>query len=461
MLLREKLSLFSFLLLLIISTSTQAQDLPDKLLVGYWHNWVSTPNSLRIADVPEGYDVINVSFAIPTVQLGSEMTFVPENSLYTTNQAFISEVESLQQNGKKVLISIGGANAGIHIDDTTKVANFVTSMRNIIDTFGFDGIDIDLEGSSLILSAGDTDFRSPTSPLIVYFTQAILELATYYDENFIITSAPETAYVQGGYGAYSSIWGAYLPLIHALRDNLTYIHVQHYNSGTMYGRDGGIYTSGTADFHVAMSEALLAGFAVDANGSNIFFEPLEENQVLFGIPASPLAAGSGYTDPAIVREAVRCLVTGEGYGGEYQMANPEGYPGFRGLMTWSINWDVANNLEFVESYRGFLDSLNTTSDVDLRELTLNQPTNLIPISNYPNPFNGITRFTFELKNRGNVEASIYNINGRIVDEIVLGSMPAGNRSFTWKANNLPSGNYFIKIRENSVVLGQKKITLLN
>jgi chitinase len=41
--------------------------------------------------------------------------------------------------------------------------------------------------------------------------------------------APETAFVQGGMSAFTGIWGAYLPVIHALRDSLDMLNVQLYN----------------------------------------------------------------------------------------------------------------------------------------------------------------------------------------------------------------------------------------
>jgi len=43
-------------------------------------------------------------------------------------------------------------------------------------------------------------------------------LAEARGEGFVLTTAPETAFVQGGFAAYGGIWGAYLPVIHALRD---------------------------------------------------------------------------------------------------------------------------------------------------------------------------------------------------------------------------------------------------
>ena len=41
-------------------------------------------------------------------------------------------------------------------------------------------------------------------------------------------------------------------------------HVQLYNSGSMYGIDGNIYTQGTADFIVAMTEAVIQGLIQQA-----------------------------------------------------------------------------------------------------------------------------------------------------------------------------------------------------
>ncbi|MBV9786990.1 MAG: chitinase, partial [Chloroflexi bacterium] len=76
-----------------------------------------------------------------------------------------------------------------------------------------------------------------------------------------------------------------------------------------------------------------------------------------GLPASPGAAGGGYTAPATVQRALNYLIKGQSYGGTYVLRNPAGYPNFRGLMTWSVNWDAYNNFEFSNSHRPYLNSL--------------------------------------------------------------------------------------------------------
>ena len=337
---------------LVAVSPLAAQSTPDRMLIGYWHNW-SSPNTLHLTAIPEAYDVINVAFATPTVTNGATMQFSPYPTAYPTNQSFINDVASLQSAGKKVLISIGGANHPVIVDSAADAQAFASSMLQLITTYGFDGLDIDLEGNSFSIQSGDTDFRNPTTPRIVHFINGLNQLLAQLPSDFILSAAPETAMVQGGMSAYAGVWGAYLPVLHAFRTRFDWVHVQHYNSGTMFGRDGQIYTPGTIDFHVAMADALIGGFTAS---SGIAFAPFEAHQIAIGLPATTTAAGSGYTAPWMVHAALDQLILGEP-SASYQLADADGYPDFRGLMTWSINWDVLTNNSFSQPHRDYLDSV--------------------------------------------------------------------------------------------------------
>ncbi len=343
-----------------LSSLGAAQDVPDRILVGYWHNWGFSPNNLTLAQVPVEYDVINVSFAVPSTPLGSTIVFSPDPQLYPNPANFITDIQALQAQGKKVLISIGGANGPIHLNNATEISNFVSSMLTIIVTYGFDGLDIDLEGSSLLLAAGDTDFTNPTTPRVVNFISAINQVLSFLPPSFLLTAAPETATMQGGAAAYAGVWGSYLPVIHALRSSLDWVQVQHYNTGSMFGRDGNLYNPATADFHVAMADMLISGFNVPSAGTS--FPPLNPNQVVIGLPASTSAAGSGYTAPGIVHTALDHLYLGLSGASSYQLGNVNGYEKFRGVMTWSINWDVNASNSFSQSHRAYLDTINLAAD---------------------------------------------------------------------------------------------------
>ena len=343
---------------LMLAVALTAQTVPDRVLVGYWHNW-GYPNALPLTAIPAAYDVINIAFATPSTPLGATMQFTPFAGAYPNSQDFINDVAALQAAGKKVLISIGGAADPMHVDSPAAAQAFANSMRNIITTYGFDGIDIDLEGSSFLLDAGDSNFQAPTTPRIVHFLSGMNQLLAQLPSDFMLTAAPETAMVQGGMSAYAGVWGCYLPLLHAFHARFDWIQVQHYNTGSMFGRDGNVYLPATEDFHVAMADALLGGFTA---ASGIALAPFAPRQVVIGLPASASAAGSGQTAAPIVHAALDRLILGRPATG-YQLADANAYPNFRGVMTWSINWDVHAGLAFSQPHRDYLDRVFLDVDV--------------------------------------------------------------------------------------------------
>jgi chitinase len=326
------------------------------VLIGYWHNFLNgAANGLKLREIPAAYDVINVSFAEPTTPLGSTIQLVVDPRIYGDPQEFIDDVALLKSQGARVVISLGGANGPINLRSSRDVENFVRSMNDIIETFGFDGIDIDLEGSSLSLVPGDTDFRNPTSPLIVNFIDALAQVLDAQPSDFFLSMAPETFFVQVGMETYAGAAGAYLPVIHAFRDRLDSLHVQNYNTGSVRALDGVAYSAGTVEFLVGLAEMLLQGFPVA--GSGAVFPPLRPDQVAIGLPASPAAAGSGFAPAGVVQAALRYLAGGErSASGQYDLIHDRGYPGLRGLMTFSINHDLQTG-SFSRDHRPLLDIL--------------------------------------------------------------------------------------------------------
>lgn len=323
--------------------------LAHRILVGYWHNFINQAGYLSLSNVSSDWDIVNLSFAEnkPGGAAG-EVAFSPAEE---TEAAFIAGIQLLQARGQKVLISLGGANAHITLNNLTERDNFVRTMGDIIARYGLDGMDIDLEGGSLNMTGGDT-VANPQTPAIVNLIEATRQIKARFGSNFILTMAPETAYVQGGYQTFGGIWGAYLPLIHALRNDLTVLHVQHYNTGSILAADNSIYQAGTADFHVALSDMMITGFAAGQDANNVF-PGLRADQVAIGLPATAGAASSGQTDAANVQKSLDCLIKLQQCG-SYTPAIAR--TDFRGLMTWSINWDEFENGAFSTPHRAYLDS---------------------------------------------------------------------------------------------------------
>jgi chitinase len=324
-------------------------------LIGYLHaSFANGSGYLRMADVPNDWDIINLAFGEPTSATSGDIRFTlcpaTECPGVESEAAFIAAIKAKRAAGKKVLLSIGGANGQVQLTTTAARDTFVSSVGAIIDKYGLDGVDVDFEGHSLSLNTGDTDFKNPTTPVIVNLISALKSLKARYGANFVLTMAPETFFVQLGYQYYGSgPWGgqdpragSYLPVIYAVRDFLTILHVQDYNSGSIMGLDNQYHSMGGADFHIAMTDMLMAGFPVAGNTANVF-PALREDQVGFGAPSS-VSAGNGYVAPAAVQQAVGCLVSGSNCGGYTPRSGAN--PNFRGLMTWSINWDKYYGWEF-------------------------------------------------------------------------------------------------------------------
>ncbi|MFG3006996.1 chitinase [Streptomyces calvus] len=350
-----------------VTATTTAPDsggdsgLPPHALVGYLHaSFANGSGYTRLADVPDSWDVIDLAFGEPTSVTSGDIRFdrcpASECPGVESDAEFKAAIKDKQAAGKKVLISIGGANGQVQLTTTAARDTFVSSVSKIIDEYGLDGLDIDFEGHSLSLNADDTDFRNPRTPVIVNLISALKTLKARYGDDFVLTMAPETFFVQLGHQYYGTgKWGgqdpragAYLPVIHALRDDLTLLHVQDYNSGPIMGLDNQYHSMGGADFHIAMTDMLLTGFPVAGDANNVF-PPLRADQVAIGMPATT-NAGNGYVSPAEVTKTLDCL-TKRTNCGSY---TPHGmWPGLRGLMTWSINWDRFGGWEFQRTFDGY------------------------------------------------------------------------------------------------------------
>ncbi|MEV5317812.1 glycoside hydrolase family 18 protein [Streptomyces sp. NPDC052687] len=335
--------------------------LPPHALVGYLHaTFANGSGYTRLADVPDSWDVIDLAFGEPTSVTSGDIRFtrcpVTECPNVESDAEFKAAVKAKQAAGKKVLISIGGQNGQVRLTTTAARDTFVASVSKIIDEYGLDGLDIDFEGHSLSLDPDDTDFRTPKTPVIVNLISALKTLKARYGDDFVLTMAPETFFVQLGYQFYGTgKWGgqdpragAYLPVIHALRDDLTLLHVQDYNSGPVMGLDNQYHSMGGADFHIAMTDMLLTGFPVAGDPGKVF-PPLRPDQVAIGMPATP-NAGNGHVPPAEVVKTLDCLTKKVSCG---SYATHGTWPGLRGLMTWSINWDRFGGWEFQRTFDGY------------------------------------------------------------------------------------------------------------
>ncbi|MGW1226915.1 chitinase [Streptomyces sp. NPDC002530] len=275
---------------------------PKHAVTGYWQNFNNGATVQKLSDVPANYDIIAVSFADATSTPGAVTFNLDSAGLngYTVDQ-FKADIAAKKAAGKNVIISVGGEKGSISVNSDASATNFANSVYALMQEYGFTGVDIDLENG--INST--------------YMTKALRSLSQKAGSGLVITMAPQTIDMQ-------STGTEYFKTALNVKDILTVVNTQYYNSGAMLGCDGKVYSQGTVDFLTALACIQLEG-------------GLDPSQVGIGVPASTRGAGSGYVSPSVVNAALDCLTAGTNCG---TFKPSKTYPGLRGAMTWSTNWDA-------------------------------------------------------------------------------------------------------------------------
>ncbi|HEX3766075.1 MAG TPA: glycosyl hydrolase family 18 protein [Kofleriaceae bacterium] len=298
-----------------ITVRTAANPPPSAhFITGYWQNFNNGALVVKLRDVPGAYNVIAVAFADATATPGAVAFNLDPSLGYSGVQEFKNDIATLHGQGRKVILSIGGQNGTISVASSDAATSFRNSVVDLMNSFGFDGVDIDLENG---VNA-------------TFMAQALHSIAAAHP-GAIITLAPQTIDMQ-------STGMAYFQLALNIKDVLTVVNMQYYNSGTMLGCDGQVYAEGTINFLTALACIQLQ------NG-------LRPDQVGLGLPASTAAAGGGFVDPSVVNAALDCLTTGTNCGSFHP---PQRWPGLRGAMTWSINHDGTTGFHWVNTIASHL-----------------------------------------------------------------------------------------------------------
>lgn len=120
--------------------------LPAKVVGGYWEYWGATP----LAQINPGYNVVFVAFAKGTSTTSGSLILPPMDQSVAS---FKTDVQTLKSRGIPVILSIGGWNDiypdkyGYTLSTSTQQSEAIASLTSLITTYGFDGIDWDLEHS--------------------------------------------------------------------------------------------------------------------------------------------------------------------------------------------------------------------------------------------------------------------------------------------------------------------------
>lgn len=317
------------------TTIDAASDMPDmkgkKILMGFWHNWPSEPGQgyqqglfkeMPLTDIPQAYNVVAVAF-----MKGSGIpTFTPYN---LSDAAFRAQVATLNAQGRAVLISLGGADAHIELYTGQEEALAYEIIR-LVEVYGFDGLDIDLEQAAIAAAQNRTVLPA-----------ALRLVREHYEsegKHFIISMAPEFPYLR--------VEGDYLDYINALEDLYDFIAPQYYNQAGdgVWVEELNLWLTQNDDAHKKdflyyLTDSLIHG----TRG----YAAIPADKLVIGLPSNVDGAATGYViNPQDVIDALQAL---EDAGNE-----------IRGVMGWSVNWDAGKDRqgreydwEFVKRY-GYL-----------------------------------------------------------------------------------------------------------
>ncbi|MFJ7158858.1 carbohydrate binding domain-containing protein [Streptomyces sp. NPDC101118] len=302
-----------------------------KVLQGYWENWDGAANGVHpgmgwipITDsriAAHGYNVINAAFPV----ILSDGTVLWQDGMDTgVKVATPAEMCQAKAAGATILMSIGGATAGIDLSSSTVADRFVATVVPILKKYNFDGIDIDIETG--LSGSGNINTLSASQANLIRIIDGVL---AQMPAGFGLTMAPETAYVTGGSVTYGSIWGSYLPVIKKYADNgrLWWLNMQYYN-GSMYGCAGDSYQAGTVQGFTAQTTCLNNGLVIQGTTIKVPYD-----KQVPGLPAQP-GAGGGHMGPSLVSQSWNA------FGGA-----------LKGLMTWSVNWDGSKGWGFGDNVK--------------------------------------------------------------------------------------------------------------
>ena len=113
-----------------------------------------------------------------------------------------------------------------------------------------------------------------------------------------------------------------------------------------------------------------------------------------------------------------------------------------------VDMDASEVSSWSNNSLAFVDNLSATTESLV-------PTDIVLENAYPNPFNPSTRIAFSVPSDMHVDLSIYDINGRMVEQLINDVKLAGSHDINWDASMNASGVYFIRFNADGNMHTQK------
>ena len=150
--------------------------LPRRIVAGYWPAFQK--DVIRIVDLPRAYNVVYLFAVVPQGAAGTVGWRSPGNGRGAATHLLSDIAYARSFQGRSVVLSAGGAGAGISFSSRTESDRFVRSIREVITTLGgVDGVDLNT-------------FEADAAPRFPEYAWIARQLKTEYGPDFAVTAPP-------------------------------------------------------------------------------------------------------------------------------------------------------------------------------------------------------------------------------------------------------------------------------
>ena len=426
-------------------------------VVGYYPHWVSDQLSVSNID----FNVVthlNHAFAWPN-QNGEIISY---DNMFDPNFC-----QTIQDNGAKILLSLGGWGNDVGfrtISESPELRTvFINNLIDIIDSYGYDGIDMDWEhptstedrqNLNFLISEMDSTFNVYNPDLLITMAVPISNWSgQWYDFSFLRFYIDFfNAMTYDIHGGWSSHAGHNSPLYSSpvgdpdgsCETGINYlvnsrgIPANQINMGLAFW--GKKYNA--SDINMSFTGDVIDEFYPDIinlidNGWTYEWDSIAFSPYLKKTDQSKIIT---FDDEESIK--FKCDFVHERNLG--------------GVMIWAMSYDL------VQGEQKLIESIDQNY-LSLKDNTQNISPQSFSMKSYPNPFNSNCTIELDLKLAENIQVDVLSITGQYVGKLLKKDLPKGKSYFKWDKNDIAqkisSGVFFIKASGNHTQIIKKIIYL--
>ncbi|MCE1188767.1 MAG: glycosyl hydrolase family 18 protein [Ignavibacteria bacterium] len=360
-------------------------------------------------------------------------------------------INAAHSNGVKVIMCVTGFDSvqthKLFINTTAK-ANFFANVKQMIQSYQMDGVNIDFE------ALNPSDRTTVINSFMADLTTYLKSFSTAYEISFAgpaltgtwnvaeLANSLDYIFIMGYdfYGSWSSTTGASAPfpsIASVIQNN--YANVIRNNPKKLilgvpyYGNRWKAKTTGP---HAQVIQYEKHTFFRDdvTLSANYGTQWATDDQV----PYYSFAADTGYHQTWFENDSSLSI--------KYALAQ---YRSLRGVGMWALGYDGSRNELWNKLYNMFVAGSNVQEHSGVLQ------SKNFTMSNYPNPFNATTILQYNVPVRSKVSLRLYDCTGREVAVLIDKEMDAGSYKYALTADQLSSGIYFVRAIAGSVTVCHK------